>query len=58
MATVYKIDLELTSHWVSYPPETIKLMLEKQLEELITDEKKHHPSNEINVHDIRVIKKA
>lgn len=33
MATVYKIEIETVSPWVNYPPEQIKEMFEKFLEE-------------------------
>jgi len=44
MATVYKVEIEMVSPWTSFDPDTIKLMIEKMLEEA-----KHFENVEVKV---------
>lgn len=54
MATVYKIEFELTSHWVNYPPEILEKMLIELIENNMDAE---NPHNEIDVFDVEIEKK-
>lgn len=55
MATVYKVEIEMVSDWVNYPPETLQEVL-KELIESNTDADNSH--NEVTVSKIKVERKA
>jgi hypothetical protein len=56
MATVYKIELELTSHWVAYTDEGIKETISGLVDEWKTVE--HKNGNDLQIRDLNVVKKA
>ncbi len=56
MATVYKIEVEVTSHWISYDKETMAKIVKEKLEEL--DEDASYKGNEITIDEIDIKKIA
>jgi polysaccharide deacetylase 2 family uncharacterized protein YibQ len=56
MATVYKVEVEVTSHWVSFDEETMKQMIKEQLEDL--DDQASKKGNEITIDKVEVKKIA
>jgi len=56
MATIYKIEVEVTSHWISYNEETMTKIIKEKLEEL--DEDASYKGNEVTIDEIEVKKIA
>ena len=54
MATVYKIEIEVCSHWISYSDETIKMAVQRGLDRIKKEEKENKPSNELDAEIIQV----
>jgi hypothetical protein len=55
MATVYKIDIEAVSHWISFPEEELKEIIEDKINEVM--EEKFYGA-EFEVTEIKVEKTA
>ena len=55
MATVYKIEIEVTSRRVAYTSEQVKEAIEKGMKEVSRTEKVNKPSNELTVDNLKVI---
>lgn len=54
MATVYKIEIEVTSHWVSYTAEQVKAAIEEGMKSVAKAEKCNNPRNEIDIANLKV----
>jgi hypothetical protein len=59
MATVYKIEVKATSHWINFPPDEIEKRIKAAIEDEFIDDSTHSKSrNEFNVTEINVERTA
>jgi hypothetical protein len=56
MATVYKVELILTSHWMSYNEKDIKEKIERHLTNSLIEDERNYNNNEISIRDIKIKK--